>query len=181
MRFHKKRPKRRGYIRPSRAKSKAGWTLAELSAMSGISVRTIRLYLQRQLLPRPPFMGSVTRYERRHLAWLLAIRRLRMTEKSTLAAIRTRLQALSEHELEAFATEGLPAGPVASPVGVVTPSPSSHALEDITPRGPDFLGPHVRRWARIELALGLELHVRDDASAASHELARRIRETCVNR
>jgi hypothetical protein len=31
----------------------------------------------------------------------------------------------------------------------------------------------------VELALGLELHVRDDASPAVHDLARRIREICT--
>jgi hypothetical protein len=87
----RKRPKRRGYVRPSRAKAKAGWTLHDLAAFSGTTVRTIRLYLQRGVLPRPRFMASATRYQRRHLVCLLAIRRLRATENLTLAAIRTRL------------------------------------------------------------------------------------------
>jgi Ca-activated chloride channel family protein len=178
--LHRKR-KRRGYIRHSRAKPKIGWALAELAALSGITVRTIRLWLQRGALPRPPFMSSATRYERRHLVWLLAIRRLRTTEKSTLAAIRTRLQALSEPELEALATEGQLSDAVASALGIEARSNSSQEPQGVTTLGRDSLGQQVARWARIELALGVELHVRDDVSPATYDLARRIRETCVNR
>src|SRR5450432_1399245 len=71
----KRRPKRRGYVRPSRAKPKTGWTLGELAGLGGIAARTIRAYLRQGVLPRPPFMGSATRYQRRQLVWLLAIRR----------------------------------------------------------------------------------------------------------
>jgi hypothetical protein len=124
-------------------------------------------------------MGSATRYERRHLVWLLAIRRLRTTEKSTLAAIRTRLQALSEPELEALAAEGPLSRAVAGALGVEAPSNSSKEPHGVTTLGPDGLGQQVPRWARIELALGLELHVRDDISPATYDLVRRIRETFI--
>ncbi len=180
MGLHKKRRKRRGYIRPSRAKPKAGWTLAELGAQSGITVRTIRLWLQRGVLPRPRFLGSATRYERRHLVWLLAIRRLRMTEHATLAVIRTRLQAFSEPELEAFATEGPLADQVATALGLAsprTPTDLSNQPDELPGSLAERVGlPRVPRWERIELSLGLELHLRDDASPAVHEFARHIRE-----
>lgn len=39
--------------------------------------------------------------------------------------------------------------------------------------------PHIVRWKRVELALGLELHVRDDASADVQELALRVRAMCA--
>ena len=174
----KKKPKRRGYVRPSRAKPKAGWSLRELSALTGVAARSIRLYLQRELLPRPPFMASATRYHRSQLVWLLAIRRLRAAEKLTLAAIRTRLLALSAPELEAFATASLPPGALADALGVrpTTAAPST------TPSGASGLrlSPHLPRWARIELALGLELHVREDASERVLDLARRLRELCTS-
>src|SRR5687768_15865926 len=87
----KRRPKRRGYVRPSRAAPKAGWSLRQLAQLGGIAPRTLRVYLQRGVLPRPPFRGSATRYERRQVLWLCAIRHLLGTERLTLAAIRTRL------------------------------------------------------------------------------------------
>jgi hypothetical protein len=136
--------------------------------------------LQQGVLPRPPFRGSATRYERLHLVWLLAIWRLRATERLSIAAIRKRLEALSPPELEAYAVQGLPAGPLADALGIVPPPPPA------APR-PSGLGvtlgasgslPQIPRWARIELALGLELHVRDDASSSVLDLANRLREYC---
>jgi len=171
----KKKRKRRGYVRPSRAAAKAGWSLIQLSRLSGSSVRAIRLYLQREVLPRPPFLGAATRYQRQHLATLLAIRRL-LAEGLPLDAIRTRLEALSRPELDAFAAEGLAPGPLADALGVV---PVAARTPGIDPAALDqrasLLAP---RWARIELALGLELHVRDDAAPGVRELARRMRELC---
>ena len=178
----RKRPKRRGYVRPSRAKPKTGWSLRELAHLSGIPPRTIRLYLQRGVLPRPPFMGSATRYQPRHLVWLLAIRRLRTTERLTIATIRTRLQALSTPELEAFATANLPAGQLAAALGIRSATPPAAPTPLVTNAASGASSsPHAPRWARLELALGLELHVRDDASPRVLELARRLRELSAAR
>jgi len=149
--------------------------------LSGVAARTIRLYLQRAVLPRPPFMGSATRYERQHLVHLLAIRRLR-AEKLTLGAIRTRLQALAAAELGAFATENLPAGPIAEALGIpiATPPAASTSPGVAPPTASGSLSPtSIPRWARYELALGLELHVRDDASVSVVELVQRLREFCA--
>jgi DNA-binding transcriptional MerR regulator len=99
---------------------------ARARANERVAVRTIHFYLQREVLPRPPFKGSATRYQRHHLIWLLAIRRLRASERLELTTIRTRLEALSAPEL----------------------------------------------------ALGLELHFRDDASPHVAELAKRVCEVC---
>jgi DNA-binding transcriptional MerR regulator len=172
MRWRRRRPKRRGYVRPSRATPKIGWSLRELAGLSGVAVRTIRMYLQRGVLPPPPFMGSATRYQRQHLVRLLAIRRLRVDEKLTLDAIRTRLAALSSEQLETLATANLPAGPLFAALGNVTAPPAT--ARPVRPS----ISPHLPRWVRIELALGLELHVRNDASVEVIELARRLRETC---
>jgi DNA-binding transcriptional MerR regulator len=149
--------------------------------MSGVAARTIHFYLQRAVLPRPPFKGSATRYERHHLLWLLAIRRLRTSDRLGLATIRTRLEALSSPELEAFATEHLPPGPMADALGVRSALPAVAApvpaLGTNVVDGGSF-APHLPRWSRIELALGLELHLRDDASPHVAELAKRVFEIC---
>lgn len=168
----KKRPKRRGYVRPSRAAKKTGWSLRELALLTGVSARAIRSYLQRGVLPRPAFAASATRYQRRQLLWLCAIRRLRESEQLGLDAIRARLNALPAPELEALALRELQPGKLADALGVhvAAPAPAASA----TPPLPD-----AARWRRIELALGLELHVREDASAQVLDLARGVRQWCV--
>jgi hypothetical protein len=91
----------------------------------------------------------------------------------TLDAIRTRLAALSSEQLEALATASLPAGPLSDALGKVA-APTAAA----TPARPS-ISPHLPRWVRIDLALGLELHLRSDASVDVIDLARRIRETAL--
>jgi len=177
--------KRHRYVRPSRAKPKTGWSLRELAQLSGVAGRTVRLYLQRGLLPRPRFMGPATRYQAEQLVWLLAIRRLRNAERLTLSAIGSRLRALTASDLKTFATENLPAGNVADVLGIrPAPLPASTLTPPLSflPHG-ESSGPsslQVPRWGRIELALGLELHIRDDASAPVLEMAQRLRELCVS-
>jgi hypothetical protein len=138
------------------------------------------MYLQRGVLPRPRFLGSATRYQRRQLVGLLAIRRLRTAEKLSLTAIRTRLQKLTDPELEAFATEAPLAGPIASALSLPSAGTPT-ALSKLPEAFPTLTADGVRpaRWARIELALGLEVHLRDDASPEVHDLARRVREICA--
>ena len=174
-RSRRRKRKRRGYVRPSRATPKQGWSLRDLSALSGVSARNIRAYLQREVVPRATFHASATRYDRRQLLWLLALRRLRVNERLSLARIRSRLEALSPSELEALATQGLTPGALADALGVVVPA-STPALSSsaMVPSPADALRPPLPRWTRVELALGLELHVRDDASAPTLELAQRI-------
>jgi hypothetical protein len=169
-RKRKKRRKRRGYVRPSRAKAKTGWSRRELALLTGISLRTIRLYQQRRVLPSVPFRGSATRYQREHLLALLAIKRLRATQPGELDDTRARLAAFTPAELESFATEGLAPGPLADALGVQPqPQPATVA----SPQTPLV---NLPSWKRLELALGLELHVREDVSPQVLDLARRVYE-----
>lgn len=174
MRWRRKKPKRRGYVRPSRAKPKVGWTLRQLAALTGISSRTARLYFERGLIPRPPFKGPATRYQRQQLLHLVAVLQLRASERLGLDPIRKRIRQLSRQDLEVYATRALPPGPLATALGVqptpAGPKAGTHGA------GNQDLPPIFARWARIELALGLELHVREDASSKVLELARRLRE-----
>jgi len=185
MRHRRKRPKKRGYVRPSRAEPKAGWSRAQLAQLSGVSARAIRDYLERGLLPRPRFKGPATRYGRTQLVWLLALRRVRTSEGLPLATISTRLRALSAADLEAVAMAGLAAGSAsnatAAALGVAsTGAPSSASAPatatSVAAAASGTNATHWPRWARVELALGLELHVSEDASPRVQELARRVRE-----
>jgi DNA-binding transcriptional MerR regulator len=165
----RRKPKRRGYVRRSRAQPKTGWTLRELGQLTGVTPRALRLYLQRRVLPAPPFKGSATRYQRKHALCVLAIQRW-LTESQTLAQIRPRLHALDPQELECFATERLTPGALATALGVAVgappPAPAARAASST--------GTVLPRWTRAELMLGLELHLREDAAPAARDLANRI-------
>jgi hypothetical protein len=112
--------------------------------------------LQRGLLPRPPFLGSATHYQRRQLIWLLAIRRRLVTDKLTLEQSRTRLKALSPAEIETFATELLRPGAIADALGVRPPAGGEDGAVGSgaeSTGGAIAAGP-LPRWPRVELALG---------------------------
>ena len=151
-----------------------GWTLAEFARLAGVKPRTIRHYLDVGVLSRPPFRATATRYDRNHLLAVLAVQRLQSEGNLKLEEIRSRLSALKPAELEALATEQLSPGPTATALGVqvAPPLPSPEAKSPIN-------APGAARWIHIELALGLELHVRNDASATVMALAERVREMCA--
>jgi hypothetical protein len=82
--------------------------------------------------------------------------------------------------LEAFATESLPPGKLADALGIRSamspPVTATAAGLDYASDRRNRSSPHLPRWARVERALGLELHVRDDTSARVLDLGRRLRE-----
>ncbi len=176
--------------RRSRAKPKVGWSLAELAVLVGVSTRLARLYLERGVLPAPRFAASATRYGRTHLLRLLAARRLRSLEALDLDAIKKRIRSWTVPQLEAFATTDLAPGPLAEALQIapsakaVDPARPSGAVEPLDPAhssaAAELIGvPTVpvfgeRRWTRVELAVGLELHLREDASPRVVALAQRF-------
>jgi DNA-binding transcriptional MerR regulator len=83
-------------------------TISELSALSGLSVRTIRYYLAQGLIPSAGMEGPATRYPEATLARLRLISRLRDAHLP-LAEIRKQLLALSDDQ--AIALAGTPAEP----------------------------------------------------------------------
>ena len=161
--------------RRSRAKPKTGWSLGELAALTGVSLRTARLYLERDLIHAPRFAASATRYARSELLKMVAIRRLRAMENLELADIKRRIGAWTAEELEAFATADIAPGPLATALGISPPPPPSPALSVSALASMGAAAPSGdRRWARLELALGLEIHVREDASPQVLALAQRF-------
>ncbi len=134
-------------------------------------------------MPSPPFASSATRYGRPQLLRLVAARRLRVGEKLELAKIKTRLNEMTAGEIEAFVVSGLGAGPLAAALGVAVATAAAPAAADPSfgtqpPLGGLQVSPD-RRWTRLELAVGLELHIRDDVAAPALELARQIWRLCV--
>jgi DNA-binding transcriptional MerR regulator len=87
-------------------------TISELSALSGLPVRTIRYYLAQGLIPAAGKEGPATRYPEATLARLRLVSRLRDAHLP-LAEIRKQLLALSDDqalELAGAPVEPEPAG-----------------------------------------------------------------------
>src|SRR4051812_27473847 len=154
-RRHKR--KRPGYVRPSRAQAKPGWTLQQLAELSGVAARTIRLYIAHDLLPRPPFLGSATRYQREHLVSLVAIRHLRASERLGLTEIRSRCRSMSSSAIESLVSQQALPAPLASALGMAaatsaaqTMTTPSRAIEPAQLEREDELA-QTPRWIRAEL------------------------------
>lgn len=129
------------------------YKLDELAAAAGVSIRTIRYYVQRELLPAPQFRGPDTAYSERHLLQLQAIRALQARQWSldAIAAALSNCQDYTEIEQLALGAgepaEGLPRAPVEAPQKRAEPS--------VRP---------VEAWNRISLGEGVEIWLRSDVS-----------------
>ncbi|PTL81514.1 helix-turn-helix domain-containing protein [Vitiosangium sp. GDMCC 1.1324] len=151
------------------------WKLTELAEAAGVSPRTVRYYVQRGLLPAPPFKGPDTVYGEEHLQRLKAIRALQ-AKFLPLDAIQVELARLSPEELKALADAGPASLTLASPAPAEEssePAPEAPPVKsEATPVSPDT---GVTSWRRWELAPGLELQLADTADTKTRALAERIR------
>lgn len=136
-----------------------GWKLDDLAARSGFSVRTLRYYLSRGLLPAPPFRGPETTYDETYLLRLQAIRALSAAHEP-LDAIAARLANVTPAELQRLAAgEDPEASPATRAPPVVGAAPVG--------RFP------IERTVRFQLADGLVLEARDPLDPhAEHTLLR---------
>ena len=150
------------------------WKLAELAAEVGVSPRTVRYYVQRGLLPAPPFKGPDTVYGEDHLLRLKAIRALQ-AKFLPLDAIQVELARLSPEELKALVEAD--AAPLPPPAPAPAPAPSTPPVPTPVKHGTrdDASEAGVTSWRRWELAPGLELHLADTADEKSRALADRVR------
>ncbi len=149
------------------------WKLTELAEAAGVSPRTVRYYVQRGLLPAPPFKGPDTVYGEEHLVRLKAIRVLQ-ARFLPLDAIQVELMRLGPDELKALAetdpTQEPPAAEGAEPV----PAPPAPPVP-VKAEAPAPSAAAETSWRRWELAPGLELHLADTADAKTRALAERMR------
>ncbi|MET0404443.1 MAG: MerR family transcriptional regulator [Cystobacter sp.] len=146
----------------SQAKTSPEWKLSELAGVAGVSPRTVRYYVQRGLLPAPPFKGPDTVYGEEHL-WRLQAIRVLQARFLPLDAIQAELARLSPEALRSLAA----AEPSAPPAE--TPAPAAPAA---APPSPSSAPTAWRRW---ELAPGLELHLADTADSKTRALAEHLR------
>ena len=88
----------------------SGLTMSELAALTDVSVRTIRYYIAKGLLPAPGREGPSTRYDDAFVARLRLIKQLRAANLP-LAEIRSRLADLSDDEIAALTETPTPEPP----------------------------------------------------------------------
>ena len=157
----------------STTNAKTEWKLAELAAAAGVSPRTVRYYVQRGLIPAPPFKGPDTVYGEDHLRRLKAIRVLQ-ARFMPLDAIQVELLRLSPEELRKLSEAELPTETLPPPPAPVPPEParSPGGCVVVPPATKQAVVAGYRRW---ELAPGLELHLADSADEKTRALAERVR------
>ena len=149
------------------------WKLTELAEAAGVSPRTVRYYVQRGLLPAPPFKGPDTVYGEEHLVRLKAIRVLQ-ARFLPLDAIQVELTRLGPDELKALAdAEPTPLASEAVPAAAPPTAPSRPG--PVKDEAPASTTTTVTSWRRWELAPGLELHLADTADAKTRALVERVR------
>ena len=131
------------------------YSIADVSALTGTPVRTIRYYIAEGLLPAPGRYGSAARYDDAFVARLRAIRRLQerhlplaeirkalegLTDSSVIEAVRPAETPPSDSASEyvrrllGTAEESVPyATPPAAPAAIAPPALALHA--DLHPAG----------------------------------------------
>ena len=127
---------------------------AEVLRLTGLTVRTIRHYVQERLVAGAEPRGPATVYSHEQLVRLQVVALLRGRDRLSIPKIRKRIASLSLAELEALLPKPEPPPAV--------------------PAVPDPIAASSVRWDHVTLVPGLELRVRVDAGAIVHRLAREI-------
>lgn len=156
----------------SQTKTSREWKLSELAEAVGVTPRTVRYYVQRGLLPAPPFKGPDTVYGEEHLLRLKAIRVLQ-ARFLPLDAIQVELARLTPEALQALAETEPSAPPPPAVTSVPSPAVPAPVPVSLSEPAPPSAAP--TSWRRWELAPGLELHLADTADAKTRALAEHLR------
>ena len=132
-----------------------------------VNPRLIRHYTTQGLLDPPLREGRGARYSRRHLLQLLTLRRL-MTGGHSAQALQSLLKSQSDPELEALLTGELrlqvQTGNAALDYLATLRSGAPSAPSTVRTAHPPPVSPaSPARYARLDLAPGLELHVSREA------------------
>ena len=128
--------------------------LPDLADRAGVSIRTVRYYIQQGLLPKPEARGPGAHYKDEHLDRLLLIKRLQK-EHLPLAEIRRAIESgRVENAAPQSARDYVRSVLGKSSVDAVISEPQasySYPTETIATRS---------QWERIAVAPDVELHVR---------------------
>jgi DNA-binding transcriptional MerR regulator len=136
--------------------------LTELADRAGVSIRTVRYYIQQGLLPKPEARGPGAHYKEEHLDRLLLIKRLQR-EHLPLAEIRRVLESTGGEAPAPRTARDY----IRSVLGEPAAQYSAPAIEDpaISTRS---------QWERVTLAPDIELHIRRPLSRAVNKQVERL-------
>lgn len=161
-------------------------TIEELAAMTGISIRTIRYYITSGLLSGPEGRGRAASYTEEHLLRLRLIRRL-SEQRFSIAEMQDLLQRLSFAEVRALVLESedqsalhFQSQPSAKEYIDSLLKKAQHArefnVEKKPSQRPDLssLTQKKEDWQRVELAPGLELHIRSSSERRYRHLIQHL-------
>ena len=136
----------------------AGVRPTNASARAAPSARAVRFYVASGLLDHPEGAGTAATYNYRHLLQLLAIK-IRQREGATLDAIKKEMKDFAGDALERRVATSL--------------APALGMGADVTARTD---GEPAAAWRRVNVADGIELHVREDTPAARDNAVIAMRE-----
>lgn len=126
------------------------YAIGDLAALTGLTRRTIRFYVQRHLLPPPLGAGRGHYYTDEHLARARRIRALQ-TDGLDLTAIAARLATPDGSCADTWGGDAGPARLPGSPAA--EPTPPGSAPTSPPPTAAAAL------WLRLEVRPGVELHL----------------------
>jgi len=139
--------------------------LTELADRAGVSIRTVRYYIQQGLLQEPEARGPGAHYTEEHLDRLLLIKRLQK-EHLPLAEIRKAIQSgAAEAAIPRSARDY-----VRSVLG------KQHSVSEVMSSPPMQVQdePVRSQWERITLAPDIELHLRRPLSRGVNKKVDRL-------
>jgi DNA-binding transcriptional MerR regulator len=128
------------------------------SARAAPSARAVRFYVASGLLDRPEGAGTAATYNYRHFLQLLAIK-IRQREGATLETIKSEMKDFAGDALERRVATSL--------------APALGSGADVAQRTDDD---PAAVWRRVNVADGIELHVREDVPAARDSAILAMRE-----
>ena len=141
--------------------------LTELADRAGVSIRTVRYYIQQGLLAKPEARGPGAHYTEEHLERLLLIKRLQK-EHLPLSEIR--------RAIETGAAES--ASPVSARdyIKAVLGKNEDRPSEPLIPYSPAEPPSTSTRsqWERVTLATDIELHIRRPLSRTMNRQVERL-------
>jgi len=158
---------------PDTGGTEGGYSLNELSDLTGVSTRTVRYYIQQGLLPAAPRSGPGARYPEETLPRLRFIRTCQ-EDGLALAHIRERLEAHVD-----------PTGGLEPPTTQTATPKTNSALDYLAtlragleppppPKPSAPWSPTKTAWERLTIDPNLELHVRRPLSVTDNRRLDRL-------
>jgi len=181
------------------------YLIHELAKMASVTVRTIRYYTDEGLLPQPILHGKYAYYTDDHLRRLELIRQMK-DAFLPLREIRQTLNTLSEEEVAEklkIQNTGITQQQITQPAAsssepgksardyidrIMERQSGFRTLAQTAPPPPSLSRPKApaqpslaeENWRRIELAPGVELHIREQSQSWDARTIQQIKEYILN-